>query len=162
LFFLDTDVLSSLRKVKKHPVTVAWVQSLAPRELATTVINIAEIQCGIERQMISGDRAYAAGSQRWLDGFLALDGLQISPLGLSAALILARMHETVGLKAFITPAPGGKRPKTPADLAVAAIAIAEGAVVATGNQSHFEEIHKSFPLPGLFNPFKGAWSVARR
>jgi hypothetical protein len=32
--------------------------------------------------------------------------------------------------------------------------------VATGNQAHFGEIHASFPLPGLYNPFKHIWSVA--
>jgi predicted nucleic acid-binding protein len=159
LFLLDTDVVSSLRKVKKHPLAVTWIQGLSPGELSTTVINIAELQCGIERQMISGDRSYAEGTQQWLDRFLSLEGLEVYPLRLAAALILARMHETPGLKSFITPAPDQKKPRNPADLAIAAIAIAEGAIVATGNQSHFKEIHRSFPLLGLYNPFTDTWSV---
>jgi hypothetical protein len=69
------------------------------------------------------------------------------------------MHETPGLRNFVTTDPRQKRPKSAGDLAIAAIAIAEGAVVATGNQSHFEDINALFPLKGLYNPFRDAWSA---
>nr|WP_294509654.1 hypothetical protein [uncultured Rhodopila sp.] len=69
------------------------------------------------------------------------------------------MHEAPRLRNFVASDPKQKKPKTPADLAFAAIAIAEGATVATGNHAHFDEIHASFPLPGRYNPFKDIWSV---
>jgi predicted nucleic acid-binding protein len=158
MFVLDTDVLSNLRKQKKHPMVQLWLHATAASDLSTTVITIAEIQCGIERQM-NQDPEYASGTQRWLDGFLSVGGVQILTLGVPAALLLARMHETPSLRNFVVPDPKQKKKKTPADLAIAAIAIAEGATVATGNQAHFEEIHEAFPLPGIYNPFKDIWSV---
>lgn len=158
MFVLDTDVLSNLRKQKKHPAVLLWFQATAASDLSTTVITIAEIQCGIERQL-GPDPAYAADTQRWLDGFLSVGGVEVLTLGVPAALLLARMHEAPRLRNFVVPAPKQKSKKTPADLAIAAIAIAQGATVATGNQAHFEDIHASFPLPGLYNPFKDLWSV---
>ncbi len=95
MFILDTDVLSNLRKEKKSPLVQAWIFGTAATDLATTVITIAEIQCGIERQMPS-DATYAAGTQRWLDELLAIGGMHVIPLGAPAALLLAKMHETAG------------------------------------------------------------------
>jgi hypothetical protein len=63
------------------------------------------------------------------------------------------------LRNFVVAVPKQKSKKTPTDLAIAAIAVAEGATVATGNQAHFEDIHASFPLPGLYNPFEDLWSI---
>jgi predicted nucleic acid-binding protein len=158
MFVLDTDVLSNLRKQKKHPAVQAWLQATAPDDIATTVVTIGEIQCGIERQM-DQDPAYAGDTKRWLNLFLSASGDQVFVLGVAAALLLARMHEAPRLRNFVVPDPRQKRKRTAADLAIAAIAIAEGATIATGNQAHFEEIHESFPLPGLYNPFKDIWSV---
>jgi predicted nucleic acid-binding protein len=43
MFILNTDVLSNLRKQKKHPVVQAWLLSTPQADLCTTVISIAEI-----------------------------------------------------------------------------------------------------------------------
>jgi predicted nucleic acid-binding protein len=158
MFIMDTDVLSNLRKQQKHPTVQAWLLSVPRPDLHTTVISIAEIQCGIERQQ-QRQPDYAAGTQAWLNGFVSASKDQVFGLGLQAALVLARMHETPALRNFIITHPGQKRRKSSADLAISAIAIAEGATVATGNQAHFEEINALFPLHGLYNPFTGAWSV---
>jgi len=161
MFVLDTDVLSGLRKQKKHPAAQAWLLSVPQSQLYTTVISIAEIKCGIERQRPTHPD-YAAGTQVWLDGFLAASVDRILSLGIKAAILLAKMHETAALRNFIITDPRRKLQKSPADLAIAAIAIAESATVATGNHAHFEEIHALFPLPGLFNPFTGVWVVTAR
>jgi toxin FitB len=158
VFILDTDVLGNLRKEKKSPAVQAWVQATAAADLATTVVTVAEIRCGIERQM-PNQPAYAEETQRWLDAFLAVGGMAVIPLGLPAALLLARMHETASLRNFVVADPRQRKNRTPADLAIAAIAIAEGAIIATGNHDHFEQIHEMFPLPGLYNPFKATWVV---
>jgi hypothetical protein len=52
-----------------------------------------------------------------------------------------------------------KKPKTGADLAIAAIAIARGGIVVTGDVGDFLAIHPAFPLPGLYDPFADAWQV---
>ena len=53
MFVLDTDVLRNLRMEKKSPLVLAWIEETAAADLAATVITIAEIQYGIERQMPS-------------------------------------------------------------------------------------------------------------
>lgn len=134
------------------------IQSTATAELSTTVVTIVEIQCGIERQRTSNPE-YAAATQAWLSNLLSARDIQVHTLDVAAALLLGRMHETPALRNFVVSDPRQKQPKTAADLALAAIAIAQGAVVATGNVAHFAEIHEWFPLPGLFNPFKDEWVV---
>jgi predicted nucleic acid-binding protein len=158
LYILDTDVLSNLRKEKRHPAVVHWVQRTGWAQLSTTVINIAEIQCGIERQMLSHP-TYANGTKAWMDRLLQDGSPSVWPLDLPAALTFARMHESAALRNFVLPDRNQKRPKTTGDLAVAAIAIARDAVIATRNVKHFGEIHSVFRLPGVFDPFAEAWAV---
>jgi hypothetical protein len=69
------------------------------------------------------------------------------------------MHETAGLRNFVGSNPRQKKTRTPAGLAIASIAIAEDAIIATGNVGHFGQIHQSFPIPGIYNPFKAEWSI---
>ena len=158
MFILDTDVLSNLRKEKKDPRVRSWVEQIGWPELSTTVITVTELKCGIERQLPQHPD-YARRTQAWLDALLDVGGPRIYVLSVRAALILATMHETPALRNFVVPDRRQKTPKTAADLAIAAIALAEGAVVATGNASHFVEISACFTLPGVYNPFKDQWVV---
>lgn len=156
MFILDTDVISTLRKARPHPLVRAWIAQTDLADLSTTVVTVTEIQCGIERQRPS-DPEYAEATQTWLDGLLQVGEIQVHPLDVKAAVLLGRMHETPALRNFVFPAPRQKKPKTAADLAIAAIAITRAAIVATGNHDHFEEINACFPLHGIYNPFKDDW-----
>ncbi len=160
MFILDTDVLSNLRKAKPHPVARAWLERTDPGALTTSVVTIMEIQCGIERQKPSNPD-YAGATQAWLDRLLEIAAFQVHPLEVKAARLLGRMHETPALRQFTVSDPRRKQPQTAAnsaaDLAIAAIAITQGAVVATGNHAHFEMIDACFPLFGLYNPFLDTW-----
>ena len=156
MFIIDTDVLSNLRKAKPHPVARAWLERTDPDALTTSVVTIMEIQCGIERQR-PANPDYAGATQAWLDRLLETAAFQVHPLEVKAALLLGRMHATPALRNFTVSDPRRKQPRTAADLAIAAIAIAQGAVVATGNHAHFEMIDACFPLPGLYNPFLDLW-----
>lgn len=158
MFVLDTDVVSNLRKKKPHPTLVGWMSEVGWQELATTSVTIMEIQIGIERARRS-DAATAQSVQQWLDGLLQVGRPNVLPLDTDAALLLARMYETPPLRNFLTNDPGAKKPKTGADLAIASIAIANEAVVATGNGSDFLVIHQHFPLRGLYDPFEDRWLV---
>lgn len=160
LYVLDTDVLSNMRKPKRHPAMVAWLQRTDPAQVGTTVINLAEIQCGIKRQMPTHPE-YAHETQAWMDGLLRDGSTSIWPLTLAAALILARMYETPQLRNFVVPDPNQKKGKSPADLAVAAIAIDQSAVIVSINVRHFEQINECFPLPGIYEPFSARWVVSR-
>ena len=122
------------------------------------MVTIAEIQCGAERAR-RNDPKVAEDIDGWVDGMLADGEPQILPLSVSASRLLGKMYETPSLRHFIASDPAAKDAATGADLAIAAIAIAAGGVVATNNVGPFRQIHNQFPLPGLFDPFNNAWYV---
>ena len=151
-FIVDTNVLSELSRQRPHPQAARWLTSIPRGELATTVISIAEIQCGIERRRKSDLRA-AEELESWLVSLLGARGPDIRPLCSDASILLAKMYVTPELKNFIMPSVGQRTAKSGADLAIAAISIVWGATVATRDILHFRQIHACFPLPGLYNPF---------
>jgi predicted nucleic acid-binding protein len=158
VFILDTDIVSNLRKIKPHPRLLTWIEAIGWQDLSTSVLTIMEIQIGIERTRRS-DPAAAERIQGWLSEILQAGAPQIIALEIDAALILGRMRETPALRNFFVGEPGARAAKTGADLGIAAIAIARGAVVATNNEGDFLTINRHFALPGVFNPLEGRWVV---
>lgn len=158
MFLVDTDVVSNLRKKKPHPTLVSWMDEVGWQELATTALTVMEIQIGIERARRSS-AATAESVQKWLTGLLRVGRPQVLSLDTDAAVLLGRMSETPALRNFLVHDPGTRKTKTGADLAIASIAIAHNAVVATGNGGDFLLINQHFPLPGLYDPFQGRWLV---
>jgi toxin FitB len=126
--------------------------------LRDPVLTVMEIQIGIERAR--GSNAATADSvQQWFTGLLLVGKPHVLPLGTDAALLLGRMNETPALRNFLVQDPATRKTKTGADLAIAAIAIAHSAVVATGNGNDFLVIDRHFHLPGLYDPFNGKWLI---
>jgi predicted nucleic acid-binding protein len=158
LIILDTDVVSNLRRKKPHPSLVRWIDSIGWDELFMTAFTVMEIQIGIERARRT-DPAVADAVAQWLDGLIGAGQPQVLSFDLHAAIIYGRMHETSALRNFLTNPQESKKAKTGADLAIAAVAIAQNAVVATNNSDDFLEIHAQFPLPGLYNPLTDTWHV---
>jgi predicted nucleic acid-binding protein len=158
LYLIDTNILSPFRKKRQHPALAAWVNSVGWRELATTVVTLAEIQCGAERARKTAPEV-AEDVDAWIDRMLADGHPQIVPMGVHASRLLGKMHETPSLRVFTITQPTAKDAATGADLAIAAIAISEGGILTTNNVGHFMQIHAEFPLPGLFDPMSGAWHV---
>jgi predicted nucleic acid-binding protein len=158
VFILDTNVVSNLRKQKPHPKLVAWLDRTMAEQVFSTTVTVTEIQVGIERARREASET-AAAIERWLEGMLR-DGTPgfLAP-DVEASRILGRMIETPGLRAFLASPPNARKPKTGADLAIAAIAIACGGIVVTGDVGDFLAIHHAFPLPGLYDPFVDAWQV---
>lgn len=158
MFVLDTDVLSELRRRRPSPGVIRWLESLANDEVVSTAITVMEIRRGIETAR-SGHPAVAYSVERWLAGMLDAGIPEILPLDTPAAQVLGRMYATAALRDFFTTGPAARQAKTGADLAIAAIAIARQAVIATNNIADFVAVHRHFPLPGLINPFTGEWHV---
>ena len=158
MFILDTDVLSNLRRRRPHPTLLRWVEETGWSELATTVTTVMEIAFGIELAR-RGDPIVADAVEQWLGGLLAAGQPQIFPLDVEAARTLGRMYAIPALRHFLVNGPAARQAKTGADLAIAAIALSRGAVIATNNTADFLTIHRQVGLPGLFNPFTGEWPV---
>ena len=158
MFILDTDVVSNLRKKKPHPNLLKWMDEIGWQDLATTVLTVMEIQMGIGRARRANAET-ADTVQKWLTGLLQVGQPQVLSLNTQAAVLLGRMHETPALRNFVVNDPAGKKTKTGADLAIAAMAIDQTAVIATGNVDDFLLIHPHFPLRGLYDPFAALWRI---
>lgn len=158
MFLLDTNILSLFRKQAPHPVAARWVAQTGWDGIATTVVTITELQRGIERARAQHP-AVALDAERWLDGLLAVGAPQVLPLGVAAARLLGRMYEVPELRHFVVTGRQARSQATGADLAIAAIALGAGAMVATANVGHFLQISAVFPLPGLFDPLTQTWHV---
>lgn len=160
MFILDTDVLSELRRGRPNPSLMLWLGNVGDAEVASTAITVMEIRRGIETAR-RGSPAVADAVEEWLGGVLESGVPEILPLDVPAAQVLGHMYANPALRTFFTTSPAARQAKTGADLVIAAIAISRQAVVATNNTADFLAIHRSFALPGLFNPFTGEWSIVQ-
>lgn len=160
MYLLDTDVISGFRKPKPHPKLIAWSQAVGWSNLSISAITVAEIERGA---VIAGrsDPAHERAILDWLDRLLSARGAVVLPLDTDAGRIWGRMTATPALRHFLLadPRQSPAKQKTGADLMIASIAIASGRYLVTGNTSHMAEIHGLFPLPGIYDPFRGEWSV---
>jgi predicted nucleic acid-binding protein len=48
MYLLDTNVVSELRRVRRHGAVLAWVESVADEDLHLSAVTIGEIHAGIE------------------------------------------------------------------------------------------------------------------
>jgi predicted nucleic acid-binding protein len=157
---LDTDVVSNFRK-KAHPNLVSWLINTEPNQIAVSAITVFEIQAGIN-YVRNHNPAKAGEIGEWLNAFVLAGGLSIISIDARIAQIYADMFTTPELRNFLTVAPKSKRPKSGADLIIAATAITHNAAIVTMNHNDFEHIHKLFPIPGLYNPLNEKWILARQ
>lgn len=64
-FLLDTNVISELRKGRRaHPAVRDWAESIDARDLATSVLVLAEIRHGVEMKRLQ-DPTQAELLDRW-------------------------------------------------------------------------------------------------
>jgi predicted nucleic acid-binding protein len=123
MYLLDTDVLSELRKRRRDPNVIAWIGSVAPADLFLSVMTIAEIERGLERQR-AANAVFADDLSGWFDMTLRAYGEHILPLTLNIARRWGRLAAQIGNQGI--------------DLAIAATALEHGLTVVTRNVSDFE------------------------
>ena len=133
MFLLDTVVLSELRKRRRDPGVVAWVESVASIDLFVSAITIGEIELGIDKQR-STNPTFASELAGWLELTLRAYGDRILPLDVGVARRWGRLAARLGNKGL--------------DLAIAATALEHGLTVATRNVAHFDAAGVT-----TFNPF---------
>ena len=135
MFLMDTDVLSALMRVDRHPEVSQWLGAQRTVDLHLSVVTVGEVERGITQQR-QGNPSFADELGRWLDRVLGWYGDRILPVTLPVARRWGQLTATLGH--------GG------ADLLIAATALEHGLTVVTRNVRHFE----STGVPVL-NPFGG-------
>ena len=134
MYLLDTMVLSELRKPRRDPGLVRWLESLRPTDLYLSVMTIGEVEKGIARQQRL-DPAFAGRLADWLDDVLRHYAARILAVDVSVARRWGRLADAHG--------------HAGADLLIAATALEHGLAVVTRNLRHFEGTGTA-----LVNPFR--------
>lgn len=122
-FLLDTDVLSASRRPERAVAVAAWIKSKPEEDLYLSVVTLGEIERGIALQA-GRQPEFAAELRTWIDWTVRLFADRLLPFGPEEARIWGRLSAKLGHHG--------------ADLQIAATALAQGAVVVTGNVSDFE------------------------
>jgi toxin FitB len=134
MYLFDTDVLSELRKRRRDPQVVAWIDSVAPADLFLSTVTIFEIERGIEQRR-RDEPAFARDLATWLDTTLRLYGERVLPLTVAIARRWGRLSAQIGNKNL--------------DLAIAATALEHGLSVVTHNVAHYRSTGAA-----MVNPFE--------
>lgn len=134
MYLLDTNVVSELRRERPHGAVLAWIASVADRDLHLSAVTLGEIQAGIE---ITRDRdpERAAGIERWADQVAAT--WNILPLDGRAFRLWAKLMH-------------GRSETFYGDALIAASARVHDLTVVTRNLADFAD----FDVP-LLDPFAG-------
>src|ERR1043166_2023079 len=99
MYLLDTDVLSELRKAKRNPNVLAWMEEIAPAGLHISAVTVFEIEFGIEQQR-RDDPGFAKRLELWLDDTVRFYGDRVLPLTTNVAQRWGRLAMKVGNKEF--------------------------------------------------------------
>jgi len=123
MYLIDTNVLSALRRPDRAPQVANWLRSKPEDQLFLSVITLGEIERGIAQQE-DRNPPFAHDLRAWLDRTTLLFMDRLLPVGPEEARIWGRLSARLGHNG--------------ADLLIAATALAQGAIVVTGNVSDFE------------------------
>jgi hypothetical protein len=161
LYFLDTNVVSNLRKAKANESLRAWLTATPEEDICIPAPVIFEIQHGIETLRLDGKVEQADQTEGWLDRMLdSRLGDNVIPLGMDAARLQAKMFADPELRNFLQQDPRSAKLKFGADLIISAMAIVHQAAIVSFDRDFLEQIHGRYPLPGLFHPGRREWLIS--
>lgn len=129
MILLDTNVLSALMRDPPEVSVVRWLDRQVAERVWTTAIAVFEVRFGLARlghgrRRLALEASFAAMLRENLAGRVAsLDGAAAEAAGL-----LAAQRESAG------------RPVDMRDTLIGGIALSRGAIVATRNVRHFEDV----------------------
>jgi toxin FitB len=121
MYLLDTTVLSELRKARRDPSLVGWLEHVRSTDLFSSVVTIGEVEKGVAKQQ-RRNPALAERLADWLEGVLRYYATRIL-VDLSTARRWGRLADAHG--------------HAGADLLIAATAIEQGLALVTRNVRHF-------------------------
>jgi toxin FitB len=123
MYLLDTMVLSELRKSRRDPSLLGWLQHVRPTDVCLSIVTIGRWRKGMAKQQ-RRNPAFAKRLADWLDGVLRHYATRILAIDLSIPRRWGRLADGHG--------------HAGADLFIAATAIEHGLAVVTRNVRHFE------------------------
>ena len=123
MYLIDTDVLSALRRRRRNPDVVRWIESQRMADLYISVVTVGEIERGIAQQQ-RHNPDFARDLTVWLDRILDWYGDRILPVDVATARRWGQLSAILG--------------HDNTDLLIAATALEHGLTVATRNVRHFE------------------------
>ncbi|WP_111735373.1 type II toxin-antitoxin system VapC family toxin [Roseovarius amoyensis] len=123
MYLLDTNVLSALRRPDRAPRVADWLRAQSEDRLFLSVITLGEIERDIALQE-NRNLGFAKDLRSWIDRTSLLFADRVLPFGNEDARIWGKLSARLG--------------HSGADLQIATTALAQGAIVVTGNTSDFE------------------------
>ena len=115
-------MLSAARRPERAPRAASWLRSQREEDLYLSVVTLGEVERGIALQA-TRQPEFAADLRMWIEATLRLFADRLLPFGAEEARIRGRLSARLGHDG--------------ADLQIAATALAQGAVVVTGNVANF-------------------------
>jgi toxin FitB len=136
-YLLDTNILSNPTKpAPSHPLA-AWLAEQADEDLFIASLSVAEIWRGVQEKPAGRKRT---DLERWFEGPNGPQSVfagRILPFDEKAGLIWGRLMAE-GVRRG--------RPRSALDMILAAIAEANGCIVVTDNERHFEGVKLINPM----------------
>jgi predicted nucleic acid-binding protein len=160
VYFLDTDVVSNLRRQTPNRQLLDWLGITPKEDVRIPLVVIFEIQRGIETLRQEGKQVPTAEIETWLERLLdaaGYDGI-VCP-AVDDVRQQARMFAAPALRNFLLPQPRSTKLKFGGDVIVAAMAIVHRATIVSFDVDDYRQIHDHFPLPGLFHPGRNEWVI---
>lgn len=124
MYLLDTNVVSELRRSRPHGGVLAWIDSVADRNLHLSAVTIGEIQAGVEMTRVR-DPERARLIEAWLEQVASTYNMLDMDAG--AFRCWARLMH-------------GKPDRLIEDAMIAATATVHGLVVVTRNVRDFQAL----------------------
>jgi predicted nucleic acid-binding protein len=158
VLLMDTNVVSLAGRERPPPGLRPWLAEIGTERLAISYPVIAELFRGAHLVRASNPKK-ADQILEWV-AMVRNVGFRILPMTLEVADVYAKMTSLPRLKHLWTSDGKSKKGRLGHDLMIAAVSIVHRAPILTGNAADFLVIERSFPLPGLYDPFESSWHVA--
>lgn len=136
-YLLDTNVISKLIKPNPSQTLLKWMAEQNDIDLFISALTVAEIQRGVLEKPKGRKRTALEAWFAGPEGPQALFASRVLPFNEKAALVWARL---------MAEGTANGRPRSALDMMVAAIAEANGCVVVTDNEKHFNGLKFINPL----------------
>ena len=136
-YLLDTNIISNITKPNPSTALLVWMAEQADNDLFISALTVGEIRRGLLEKSAGKKRALLEAWFTGPEGPQALFAGRVLPFDEKASLIWARLMAEGTAKG---------RPRSALDMIIAAVAEANGCVVATDNEKDFTGLKFANPL----------------